>query len=224
MKAAMAEHVAARRHTMFRDSCHAVRQRLREMLRGTEQIVADRADEAYAAIAGDYRGAFGDAPLAPGQVVPKWQREMRHDVRQVLRSAEPVFRGVEGVPEDAALMGKMDLGPAPKAEPEPEPEVKDEPVSTGGAEPPMDGASTDAPHPPNNRSEAFNDYIKQENPPPPVPAGLIDLTGDDTAGPPSLAPPSSHSPATSTGSGSDDSGLGGGDDDHGDIGKFDPYG
>ena len=65
-----------------------MRQRLHEIPHGTEQIVADRADETNAVIADDYRGTFGDALLAPGQDMLKGQRKMRYDVRQILRRAE----------------------------------------------------------------------------------------------------------------------------------------
>ena len=44
---------------------------------------------------------------------------------------------------DAALMGKMDLGPAPKTKPDAD--AKGAPVSTGGTEAHTNGVSSDAP-------------------------------------------------------------------------------
>lgn len=97
MKAAMIEHVDAERHTMFADSCEEVRAKLKVMLRQVEEIMANKADEVFVAISRDYRSVLGGSDAPQGEMMPRWQRSMRKEVKAVIGRAEKIFKRVAGI-------------------------------------------------------------------------------------------------------------------------------
>jgi len=97
MKAAMLAHVDTERHTMFPDSCDEVRTKLKAMLRQVEELMANKADEVFVAISRDYRSVLGGSDAPQGEMMPRWQRTMRKEVKAVIDRAEKIFKRVAGI-------------------------------------------------------------------------------------------------------------------------------
>ncbi|MCJ1400989.1 hypothetical protein MMC11_004200 [Xylographa trunciseda] len=97
MKAAMNAHVERRKHTMFEDSTNEVQQKLKAMLRQVEETMSNKADEVFVAMSRDYRSVLGGGDVPHGEMMPKWQRAMRKEVKGVISKAEKIFKRVAGV-------------------------------------------------------------------------------------------------------------------------------
>ena len=104
MKCAMGSHLQGQRLVMFDRSCQAVESLLRGVMVKAEETLSNKTDEIYTTVRGDYCGAMGGGEVAPGEAVPKWQREMREELRTVIGRADDVFHEVPGVPEELQLM------------------------------------------------------------------------------------------------------------------------
>lgn len=77
MKSAMEGHVADQRNVMYKESCEGVQKQLKKLVSNVREQMENAADEIYAAIHRDYRSALGGGDLKPGEIMPKWQRDMR---------------------------------------------------------------------------------------------------------------------------------------------------
>lgn len=97
MKAAMIEHVDTERHTMFPHSCEEVRTKLKAMLRQVEELMGNKADEVFVAISRDYRSVLGGSDAPQGEMMPRWQRTMRKEVKTVIDRAEKIFKRAAGI-------------------------------------------------------------------------------------------------------------------------------
>ena len=91
MKAAMIEHVDTERHSMFPHSCEEVRTKLKAMLRQVEELMGNKADEVFVAISRDYRSVLGGSDAPQGEMMPRWQRTMRKEVKTVINRAEKIL-------------------------------------------------------------------------------------------------------------------------------------
>ncbi|MCJ1284331.1 hypothetical protein MMC26_003662 [Xylographa opegraphella] len=97
MKAAMNAHVERQRHTMFADSTKEVQKKLKAMLRGVEETMSNKADEVFIAMSRDYRSVLGGGDVPHGEMMPKWQRAMRREVKGVINKAEKIFKRIAGM-------------------------------------------------------------------------------------------------------------------------------
>ncbi|MCJ1479498.1 hypothetical protein MMC13_008184 [Lambiella insularis] len=133
MKAAMYAHVDEQRHTMFSNSTNEVWQKLKALMLEVEEILANKADEVFVAMRRDYTSVLGGDDLPQGELMPKWQRAMRRDVRNVINSAEKTFKKIAGIgvteKDEAAPPAIIDYGANIKME------VKDEDFHRGDTSP-----------------------------------------------------------------------------------------
>ena len=100
MKIAMTNHVDQQRLTMFTKSTEEVRTRLKEMLRGIEEILNNKADEVFLAMSRDYYSVLGGGDVPQGEIVPKWRRATLREVKEVIDRAEKIFKRVAGIEID----------------------------------------------------------------------------------------------------------------------------
>ncbi|KAI9789949.1 MAG: hypothetical protein M1835_001330 [Candelina submexicana] len=94
MKYAMQTHVDEARTTMFRQSTNEVRARLNAMIRDVEENMANKADEVFLKMRRDYLAVLGGRALPKGEVMPKWERSMKHQIQQVIEGSEAIFEEV----------------------------------------------------------------------------------------------------------------------------------
>ncbi|MCJ1384792.1 hypothetical protein MMC17_007910 [Xylographa soralifera] len=97
MKTAMNAHVERQKHRMFEDSTNEVQQRLKAMIRGVDETMSNKADEVFVAMSRDYRSVLGGGDVPHGEMMPKWQRAMRKEVKGVINKAERIFKRVAGI-------------------------------------------------------------------------------------------------------------------------------
>lgn len=90
MKRAMIDHVSLQRNVMFRTSCEDVRQSLRKVVSKVKEDMEMTSDEIFSAINRDYRSALGRTSIH-GEVMPRWQRDMRKAVMDIIETAECVL-------------------------------------------------------------------------------------------------------------------------------------
>ena len=109
----MSDHVESHRGEMFRESCQEVKQRLTQMLRDVKLGMTDKTDEVFMCMSRDYMEIVaGKRPT--GQVMPKWERQIRAAIRQAiedrekrnLEAAEAEKSGEETVKQAAADAGR----------------------------------------------------------------------------------------------------------------------
>jgi len=101
IKAYMLVHVEAVRLIMFRESTDSVRDLLKELLRGTKNMLEDRVDEVFTAVRRDYLTALGGGAAKFGDVMPKPQRLIRKEILDVIDGREAFFeRAFQPEPED----------------------------------------------------------------------------------------------------------------------------
>ena len=100
MKTAMTNHVDQQRLTMFTKSTEEVRTRLKEMLRGIEETLNNKADEVFLAMSRDYYSVLGGGDVPQGEIVPKWQRATLREVKEIIDRAEKIFKRVAGIEID----------------------------------------------------------------------------------------------------------------------------
>lgn len=101
MKSHMAGHVDRERHTMFTASAEAVKLELANMCREVDDLMASRTDEVYMLLRRDYMTVIGGAQLPHGAVMPKWERDMRRSVAQLVQEwIHGTEEKVEGVKEE----------------------------------------------------------------------------------------------------------------------------
>ncbi|MCJ1387289.1 hypothetical protein MMC18_000130 [Xylographa bjoerkii] len=111
MKAAMNTHVLRQKHTMFEESTNEVKMKLKAMIHQVDETMSNKADELFVAMSRDYRSVLGGGDVPHGEMMPKWQRAMRKEVKGVINEAEKIFKRVAGIdveddedgPEAAAL-------------------------------------------------------------------------------------------------------------------------
>ena len=97
MKIHMTSHVDDVRHSMFKASCDHVRNKLKEALRDVEKSMDNKADEVFYSMRRDYRSALGGGDVPKGELMPKWQREMRKSVMDLIGDAEKIFKKAAGI-------------------------------------------------------------------------------------------------------------------------------
>ena len=94
----MENHVATERNVMYQNSCEGVQEMLKRLVLTVREQMENAADEFYVAIHRDYRLALGGGDLKPGEIMPKWQRDMRAAVlNSIDDSAERLLRVATGI-------------------------------------------------------------------------------------------------------------------------------
>ena len=91
MKALMERHVEIKRDVMFRQSCENIGERLKQLLSTVREQMETACDEIFVAINRDYKSALGGGDLQDGEVMPKWQRDMRRAVLCDLEGVEQIL-------------------------------------------------------------------------------------------------------------------------------------
>lgn len=108
MQSLMLDHVMRCRNAMFKDSCAAVKRELDKVLREARDDLNTAADMVSDEISRDYRSTFSGKDLRPGQALPRWHREMRKGVLDVLRNMQEYLtsdtRSSNGDDDNAAAM------------------------------------------------------------------------------------------------------------------------
>lgn len=84
MKGFMANHVETTRDSMFAESCNDVKKLLLKMCKEVEAHMAAKADEVFLNMQRDYIQVITGATLPEGQMMQKWERQMRSDVAKLL--------------------------------------------------------------------------------------------------------------------------------------------
>ena len=97
MRAALNAHVDTVRHEMFLDSCNGVRAKLEAMIGHVEELMANKADELFVSISRDYRSVFGSNHAPQGDMMPRWQRSMRQEIKAVIGRANKIFKQAAGI-------------------------------------------------------------------------------------------------------------------------------
>ena len=98
MKAAMNQHVAQERWTMFQSSAENVKSRLSIMLKEQEAFMNDKADEVYLAMRRDYNSVLGGGEIPQnGEILPKAQRLARKEMMHIINGVEKVFSTIAGL-------------------------------------------------------------------------------------------------------------------------------
>lgn len=95
MKYAMNTHVDQERHVMFQQSADEAERRLMEMIKKLSETMSDRVDEVFIAMRRDYRSVLSGGD-SKGEVLPKSQRLLRKDVREILEGVERLFKKALG--------------------------------------------------------------------------------------------------------------------------------
>ena len=109
MKALMNTHVAQERHVMFQQSAENVRNKLLDLVRETEELMKDKADEAFISIKRDYRiGLGGHDVQRDGELLPRTQRAVRKEIKRILDGAEEAFMNAVGLEREEDDGGKED--------------------------------------------------------------------------------------------------------------------
>src|SRR5579859_7924188 len=107
MKSHMGNYVDEHRNTMFAESCDEVKQRLIAMCKQVEEFMSAKADEIFLAMQRDYMEVISGTALPKGQMMPKWERNMRAAVAKAIE--EQAARGSE-------VISKSDDEPKEEAE------------------------------------------------------------------------------------------------------------
>ena len=159
MKTHMREHIENSRNTMFASSCEKVQKRLKKLQSVVREQMENLSDEIFVAINRDYKSVLGGGDLKEGEVMPKWQRDMRRAILHVVNGAEQYFTS----DADENLSGDYDaqgITSAVKVEPDTE---MDDPILTVPAArtdlPSLDGASNDVVE--SNTLETANQGLEQ---------------------------------------------------------------
>lgn len=101
MKFAMTSYVEEERHAMFQNSANEVRERLNQMITDQRAIMSERADQVFIAVRRDYGSALSDGG-ACGELLPKTQRLVRHEVMSIIEQVESTFKKIiEGDSENS---------------------------------------------------------------------------------------------------------------------------
>lgn len=106
MKHAMSSIVDDKRLTMFRQSTDEVRTRLARMVVALEETMSNKADEVHLMLRRDYSAVLGGPEIPSGEMMPKWQRDLRRDVLAVVEGSESAFKRLAGVEEGAEDEGE----------------------------------------------------------------------------------------------------------------------
>lgn len=101
MKHAMVSIVDEKRLTMFRQSTDEVRTRLARMVTALEELMQNKADEVHLMMRRDYTAVLGGPEIPKGGIMPKWQRDMRRDVRAIIKESGRLFKRVVGVEDES---------------------------------------------------------------------------------------------------------------------------
>ncbi|KAL2065059.1 hypothetical protein VTL71DRAFT_4199 [Oculimacula yallundae] len=110
MKAYMSKHVDDTRGNMFSESCEEVKVLLLNMCKQVSKQMSDNTDLVFERIERDYLEVISGTRL-PGQLMPKWERQMRAEVAKVIENRqqaaiedakESAAKEVEKVTDDAA--------------------------------------------------------------------------------------------------------------------------
>lgn len=107
----MNEYVDEHRNTMFTESCDGVKQRLIAMCKQVEDFMSAKADEIFLAMQRDYMEVISGTALPKGQMMPKWERNMRAAVAKAIeeqgaRESEAVPKSDEQPKEEADAPAK----------------------------------------------------------------------------------------------------------------------
>ena len=113
MKAHMSQHVDNIRGSMFVESCDEVKGLLLKMCKQVSTQMSEHTDGVFVRIERDYLEVISGTQL-PGQIMPKWERQMRSEVARVIADrAQAVIEEAEKaavkLAEDASHAEKSGL-------------------------------------------------------------------------------------------------------------------
>lgn len=149
MKNHMNAHVDNNRAEMFTKSTEEVKIRLVQMCRDVEERMANKAEELWLAMNRDYTQVVSGSKLPQGQQMPKWERQLRSEIGQII---EERARSIEAAEKEAERDAEEIKGEAEKeaakevdtsAVANETTSVKDEPVSDA-AQPAVAGPKSSA--------------------------------------------------------------------------------
>jgi hypothetical protein len=124
MKSHMGNYIDEHRNTMFAESCNDVKQRLIDMCKQVEEFMSAKADEVFLAMQRDYMEVISGTALPKGQMMPKWERNMRAAVVKAIE--DQGARGAEAIPKVDDQAPKEEANTSPTNEKNDTADVKDE--------------------------------------------------------------------------------------------------
>src|SRR4051794_21974775 len=92
MKTAMMDFVLQNRHSMFHESTQHVRTQLNQMCRQLEEYMANRADDIFVSMRRDYMSLLGGAQMNSDAVIPKSERVMQAQIKEILFGVDDKFQ------------------------------------------------------------------------------------------------------------------------------------
>ncbi|KAG8526802.1 uncharacterized protein KY384_008231 [Bacidia gigantensis] len=110
MKAYMNSYVAETRHTMFQQSVDEVKSQLELLLEDAEGLLDDKTDEVFIQMKRDYRSVLGGGDVQQGKELPKAQRQVRREVKQILQNVENRMKRAIGLEVEEAEDSVKDEG------------------------------------------------------------------------------------------------------------------
>ena len=122
----MSTHVDSRRMMMFREAVEEVRKRLNAMCRAVENQMSEITDTVFMQMTRDYNSVISGTQLPEGQVMPKWERQMRAQLARIIEGREV---GSETLEEEEVVEGEKKQEDAEEEEEineEDEPTAEDE--------------------------------------------------------------------------------------------------
>jgi len=84
---------------MFTRSTEEVKARLVTMCRSVEERMANKAEEVWSAMNRDYTQVVSGKQLPEGQLMPKWERQLRSEVAKVIEHGAKSIEKIYEEPE-----------------------------------------------------------------------------------------------------------------------------
>ncbi|EHL03633.1 putative GTPase SLIP-GC [Glarea lozoyensis 74030] len=103
MKRHMGEHIEDTRSAMFRESVDAVQTRLVTMCKQVAEEMAAKTEEVWSIMNRDYTQVNSGTQLPEGEQMPKWERNLRAEIANMLREPEKTIEIVKQAIEQARL-------------------------------------------------------------------------------------------------------------------------
>ncbi|TAQ85772.1 hypothetical protein B7494_g5916 [Chlorociboria aeruginascens] len=88
MRQHMLAHIDNNRSVMFAEACQRVKDRLSIMCRAVEEIMSNKTDEVFMLMRRDYLTVINGALVPQGELMPKWERQLRAAVSKAIEDRQ----------------------------------------------------------------------------------------------------------------------------------------